>query len=376
MKSRRFSDSNNVARARSCYVEIEDEKDNAEVLSKRTKRLLSSVIHALLLLSLTSLVDQPKSVNAADLIEFAAGKVNDNILESNGIGKSEASLSDALNQPNNHQQKLDLSRDIERANDLTEIIRSEEDDELLVDLDLMNEEDILINDDYFDESEYKEYENSAPDPMADGILIVVAVDGTIAGLSKLTGEMMWKRSSNKSYSEKNSRRTGHMTVQSSPESESENSSSAQMYTLEPLVYTTTTAENSRNENWRTVAVPSILDGKVYLTASDITVTTTAKELVARSPFADRRGRIYTGTSVSSTIALDSKTGEIIQVIKGSESFESKNKSNKLNEQGDEIERDVLWFGRVVRFLNFMYQLHLICLLIWFLITKGLFGYNK
>ena len=61
-------------------------------------------------------------------------------------------------------------------------------------------------------------------------------------------------------------------------------------------------------------MPSILDGKVYLTAGSDEVTANVRDLVDRAPFVDSRGRIYTATRQSAAVAVDGATGEIVNVI--------------------------------------------------------------
>ena len=168
------------------------------------------------------------------------------------------------------------------------------------------------------------------------VLVVTSVDGTIAGVSRSTGRTLWRRSRTEQQQE---------NYLNTAERETET------HLFDPLVSTTTTTRSSSSD-WKTSAVPSI-DGKVHLTAplldgsdqvaapeerTDVTVTTTVNELVSRAPFVDNRGRIYTGTRKTLAVAIDSSTGEVLQVVSAD--------SQCSDESSFGEDRQVVWLGRV------------------------------
>ena len=212
--------------------------------------------------------------------------------------------------------------------------------------------------------------------LEDDILIVSAVDGSLVGLSKSTGDLIWKQSGHQSIldedkqhpenthedsSNSNSQKPKHGHNRHTPpfpRTRKETISEAPSL-LQPLVSTSTTAQSFANRDWRTAAVPS-LDGKtVYLTAHvhkqdrdaesdhapEVTVTTSIPDLVRRAPFVDNRGRIYNGSRSSIAVAVDGSTGEILKVI-------STNGESILDEEEEEewmkdgSKRKVVWMGRV------------------------------
>ena len=145
------------------------------------------------------------------------------------------------------------------------------------------------------------------------VIVVSLVDGSLLGLDRTTGSTLWKRDP-QPYIPQVQPMRGHLTSRaSSPSLDS------------PLVSTTTTKND--NDSWRTLAVPS-LDGNVYLTSNHETVAASVKDLVARAPFVDQRGRMYTGTRVASTVAVDLRTGNVRKAVEEQE------------------HADVLWLGRV------------------------------
>lgn len=166
------------------------------------------------------------------------------------------------------------------------------------------------------------------------VIVVATVDGMLAGLSKKSGRILWKRSA-----PANTSSNSHLESEWPPGSH--RLSEAPL--LHPLVATTTTVKTS-NSDWRTAAVPSI-DGTVYLTApgrrdagdaEDVTVTTTIHDLVERSPFVDARGRIYTGTRHATAFAIDGDTGDILAV----------SAADGQSPQRQAIDGNVIWLGRV------------------------------
>jgi serine/threonine-protein kinase/endoribonuclease IRE1 len=182
----------------------------------------------------------------------------------------------------------------------------------------------------------------------DGVIVISTVDGTLAGLSRTDGRLLWKRAPNASSSGSTTTRHRMKSVQPSESPP----------LLEPLVSTSTTvrrtssssATGSGHEKWRTAAVPSILNGIVHLTASepdggpDLTVTANIRDLVQRAPFVDSRGRIYTASKQTTAVAVDIVTGEFVCTI-----FD-KNQNGKSNDESHPAassrDENVLWMGRV------------------------------
>jgi len=174
--------------------------------------------------------------------------------------------------------------------------------------------------------------------MDDDILIVATVDGTFAALSKRTGDILWKRTSNISQQ-------GADRLSSS--------------VFRPLVATSTTVQSSSSpaDAWRTTAVPS-LDGAVYLTAKvksesrdttsdnaaldELTIAAFMPDLVGRTPFVDSRNRVFTGSSRTTAFCIDGNTGEVLHESTSGIPYTS------YNENNDPMlaDRKVVWLGRV------------------------------
>jgi hypothetical protein len=162
-----------------------------------------------------------------------------------------------------------------------------------------------------------------------GIVVVATVDGSIAGLSRQTGKVLWKRN-------------GVCLMEADlPANNDSTNSTDSSKVLSPLVSTTTTTKSSSHDS-RTAAVPSV-DGRVFLTAGrdkELTATSTLKELVARAPFVDSRGRFYVGSRQATAAAMDRDTGEILRVVTGGDVATSQDEGPEL--QG----RNIVWVGRV------------------------------
>ena len=178
----------------------------------------------------------------------------------------------------------------------------------------------------------------------DSVIILSAVDGTLAGISRTSGRLLWKQS-------KDAAIRGIPGEVGSPPVE-------WGQFLSPLVSTTTKAlespeqHNIHNYQWR--AVPSI-DGTVYLTGGggsnaadgstghELSVSTHIRDLVDRAPFVDAQQRFFVGSRKAMVAAIDERTGEILRVIP---------KWNQ-GEDGDDGQlppslegRDVVWIGRL------------------------------
>ncbi|KAG7366378.1 phospholipid-translocating P-type ATPase, flippase [Nitzschia inconspicua] len=171
-----------------------------------------------------------------------------------------------------------------------------------------------------------------------GVIVIVAVDGTMAGISKENGQILWKHSeATAPYSSHNSLKGNNHPYNLN---DNDNVVDASQF-LQPLVSTTTTTKSASTASY--AVVPSI-DGTVFTTSNDMTVSTSVKELVARSPFLDPRGRFYVGSRQTAAVALDVETGEILRVVySGSGSKPVDNDSVDFPPLHD---RNVLWIGRV------------------------------
>ena len=129
------------------------------------------------------------------------------------------------------------------------------------------------------------------------VVIVATVDGMLAGLSLTTGELLWSHPPNPPRP--NSYRMHHP--------------SSTTTLLDPWVSTTSSKASSRSLSSSTFAIPSILDGKVYITTTvndDIAEQIDAEipQLVTQSPFTDGH-TFFTGTKETSVTHLDARTGE-------------------------------------------------------------------
>jgi serine/threonine protein kinase len=218
----------------------------------------------------------------------------------------------------------------------------------------------------FDEEQEEGEDEDQDDGIVD-VIIVATVDGTLAGLDRRNGKLIWKRSGNGKedgvYTSMNKNNLHHrQQFPAVPETDA--LSEAPPALLEPLVSTTTTVQKASVNDWRTSAVPST-DGSVYLTAAgretpgvpttgratttatpnmdheqDVTVTTTLHELVSRTPFVDTRGRIYTGSRHATAVAVDADTGEILETVAADRHSPAHTERPTLKD------RNVVWMGRV------------------------------
>jgi hypothetical protein len=182
------------------------------------------------------------------------------------------------------------------------------------------------------------------------VIVVAFVDGTMMGLSRFTGQTLWRMNPTTTLT------STHQPDSIPPQPHQPKGRLSNHPLLQPLVATTTTiggggaaaaADTARSGTSskvhrypyrKTVAVPSILDGKVYLTSttedcrdtdttttSDVcdivedTVTTTIQNLLQRTPFVDNEehhlpGRIYTSQRQSIAVAIQITTGIPIRTI--------------------------------------------------------------
>eukprot|EP00985_Skeletonema_marinoi_P016485 scaffold8881_cov199-Skeletonema_marinoi.AAC.14 len=201
----------------------------------------------------------------------------------------------------------------------------------------------------------------------DSVLILVSVDGTLAGVSRSTGEVLWKRSQNDAVS------TSPTAAKDDDDNNTSSLATVNKF-LSPLVSTTTKSSGHSSLQWH--AVPSI-DGVVYLTGGgdsmnespsssshELSISTHIKDLVDRAPFVDAHGRFFVGSRRATVAAVDERTGEILRVIpkwKSSEKTNQKSTDNDDNiiddydgdsdyneeELAPSLEgRDVVWLGRL------------------------------
>jgi serine/threonine-protein kinase/endoribonuclease IRE1 len=181
------------------------------------------------------------------------------------------------------------------------------------------------------------------------VIVIVTVDGTLAGLSRATGKTLWKQTGSSGVpidaTEKGAQsKEEHMRPQSD-KGNKKRADSSRSRLLSPLVSTTTTT--TKSGDWKTAAVPSV-DGRVYLTAgresshglnAEVAASTTVSELVSRAPFVDDRGRVYVGSRLSTAAALDRNTGEILRVVSGDDALH-------YDVDPSLAGRDIVWLGRV------------------------------
>lgn len=195
------------------------------------------------------------------------------------------------------------------------------------------------------------------------IIVVVAVDGTLAGISKATGHVLWKHSekisslasaspsstaSSASKSPTPIMTAGRRAASSSAGNDSNSSIDASKI-LQPLVSTSTTTKSASTSNY--AAVPSV-DGTVYTTSGDMTVSTSVKDLVERAPFLDPRGRFYVGSRHATAAAVDGDTGQILRVVSASPPGATRDRDGGSGDGDDPTSlptlegRNVVWVGRV------------------------------
>lgn len=211
----------------------------------------------------------------------------------------------------------------------------------------------------------------------DSVLIVSAIDGTLAGISRSSGQILWKQSRNDHTSRSSSSSSSTTT---SPEDDTNNNESSSYTTssavsldswnkfLSPLVSTTTKTTSSstsipgrshHQSQWH--AVPSI-DGTVYLTAAlednessssssqhehELSTTTHIRDLVDRAPFVDAHGRFFVGSRKAMVAAVDEQTGEILRVIPKWKGNDDNSNREDEGELPPSLEgRNVVWIGRL------------------------------
>jgi len=174
-------------------------------------------------------------------------------------------------------------------------------------------------------------------PMPPGVIVVATVDGTLAGISKETGRVLWKQSedvANRSTSSSSS------LMKQQTRNRSFRGDTSQI--LKPLISTTTTTKSASDATYK--AVPSV-DGTIYTTTNEISMASSVKDLVAKSPFLDPLGKFYMGSRYASAAALDGETGQVLRVVSSS--------ARNIPQDGEDASslpdlegRNVIWIGRV------------------------------
>lgn len=231
----------------------------------------------------------------------------------------------------------------------------------------------------------------------DSVLILATVDGTLAGILRSSGEVLWKQSRENysSTASESTTATESGSSSTSPNDQGDQSIASSIVFnrfLSPLVSTTTTSSSSsQQQQFKFHAVPSI-DGTVYLTVHEdetltsnhrgssssggkqeqtpnmeeapiheLALSTHIRDLVDRAPFVDAHGRFFVGSRKAMVAAVDERTGEILRVIpkwKGvrhkvtSDTEEFEENREGYDADGDEellpslAGRDVVWIGRL------------------------------
>lgn len=161
------------------------------------------------------------------------------------------------------------------------------------------------------------------------IIVVAAVDGTLAGISKESGRVLWKQSE---------KLVASSSTFMKPSTSSRTLLEDIGHVLKPLITTTTTINSASSASF--TAIPSV-DGTVYTTANDVTTSVRVKDLVARAPFLDLPN-LFLGSRQASAVALDRETGQILRVLK--HTMDEKEKGVSSLPTLDD--RHVVWLGRV------------------------------
>ncbi len=223
------------------------------------------------------------------------------------------------------------------------------------------------NDTNIQEQQHQQQTSNTKDE--DSVLILVSVDGTLAGVSRSSGEVLWKRSQNDAVST-----TSPAATTDDNDNNTALSATVNKF-LSPLVSTTTKSSGHSSLQWH--AVPSV-DGVVYLTGGgdslnespspssrELSMSTHIRDLVDRAPFVDGHGRFFVGSRRATVAAVDERTGEILRVIPKWKSAEKNNRKSADSDDNvnddydddsdydDEEElapslegRDVVWIGRL------------------------------
>ncbi|VEU38629.1 unnamed protein product [Pseudo-nitzschia multistriata] len=186
-----------------------------------------------------------------------------------------------------------------------------------------------------DKDENIERKNSAR--TGPNIILVATVDGTIAGISKESGTVLWRQSEDiSSVPSSSSSSSSYLMMEST-----KNDSCSPI--LKPLVSTTTTKKSASDASYK--VVPSV-DGTIYTTTNDMTIATPVKDLVAKSPFLDQQGRFYVGSQYASTAALDGTTGEVLRVVSSTATTIPDDEDDNESSLPTLDDPNIVWIGRV------------------------------
>eukprot|EP00581_Thalassiosira_minuscula_P010077 CAMPEP_0183702524 /NCGR_PEP_ID=MMETSP0737-20130205/592_1 /TAXON_ID=385413 /ORGANISM="Thalassiosira miniscula, Strain CCMP1093" /LENGTH=1760 /DNA_ID=CAMNT_0025929141 /DNA_START=174 /DNA_END=5456 /DNA_ORIENTATION=- len=325
--------------------------------------------------------------------------------------KVTSSSSSAQNNNNNLDDTKDYVHDDDEV--LEDLLLSDYDDSLDINGDYDADDSLDINgdydaddadDDYDEEDDIREYptqnqqqkqqpqqetnEDDSPKESNDAVLILSAVDGTLAGISRSTGQILWKQSNHPAVVLDNENDNTHSGGSSGEVAGGASSSSVHPSRnnppeefhkfLSPLVSTSTSKllqNNNKNNNnnhhhhthqWH--AIPSI-DGTVYLTSGssnnegddettdrtgdrhDLSTLTHIRTLVDRAPFVDAHQRFFVGSRRAMVAAVDERTGEILRVIPKWKRAAGSGGEGDEDEDNDDLPpslegRDVVWIGRL------------------------------
>ena len=213
---------------------------------------------------------------------------------------------------------------------------------------------------HYSHNQYHEAQSKCNGP--DDVIVVTTVDGVFHGISKRTGERIWK--SNGWTSTETDGSTDSTTSKQSNSNLSQGPSQTGNHRMRPhfgkeapgtlgtvfapLLSTSTTRSS---KNWNMEAIP-FLDGSVQLKLGKNNqnhniddefepFTTTVKDLVSKAPFLDPRGGFYMGSQQSTAIAFDQLTGEVLRIISADGGLSNAGIDTTFDEA-----RSVIWAGRV------------------------------
>ena len=175
-------------------------------------------------------------------------------------------------------------------------------------------------------SEFDNDKSSHDNNEKEDVIVLVTVEGDITGISRATGDLLWR--TNGTSSEKKNNNNNHRMSAKQKEKED--------ILFSPLVSTTT---NQDSETWRMTAVPSI-DGRVYHANHESSLP----DLVSRTPFVDKNGRFYVGSTQSSIAVLDKRTGEVLRIISSIDDSKDSSLLRSVTEMHDP--EKVIYVGRV------------------------------
>ena len=223
----------------------------------------------------------------------------------------------------------------------------------------------------------------------DSVIILSAVDGTLAGISRSSGRLLWKQQQQQQQQSKNN----HEDASSSYPIEWNKFLAPLVSTTTTTATTTTTTKSihhiDRRNNFQWRAIPSI-DGTVYLTSGNVVPDSSSsssttnsnndsnndgdtqqeqqqqqqqhqlsistihhiRDIVNRAPFVDAQNQQFViGSRSVMVAAIDERSGEILRVIpkfrKDDGSTDDDTDDTDTDELPSSLEgRDVVWIGRL------------------------------